>query len=485
VLFVLVAPVLLGMIGLIVDAGMLMAAQRQTQNAADAAALAAAMDLYRGAPNSTALATAQTFVTNNGLSATLTLNGGASNALNIPPKDPGNTGSPYKNQANYVEAIVSQNVNTLFIQILGINSTQTVSARAVAGYEPVGSGEGAIVLNPNGNQGPPINGKGTGLNFGGNGRLVVNGTIVVNAAGVGNDQYGGTVGTISPGPAILTSNSQIIPAPVVARDVQVVGGVDNLANFGVYDPAFASSGDFYDRTNTDRPVFANAPSAPDPLVSKETPTTTSVGTYKVDPTNVLGNVKLTNGTLTLSPGIYSSMDFSGGTVTLNSGIYVLKGGGLTIRNNATVQLSNSTTGGVMFYLTGSDYIAASGLPDKNDGSTLGTTSTSFGSVTITGGTVTLAGLQDSTSPFNQMLFYQRRWNANQLSVGGAGLSINLDSSGKGSTTYAKWADFKFAGQGTYNAQFLVGSMTLTGNSTVTINATGKNFGKANLVFLVE
>ena len=51
--------------------------------------------------------------------------------------------------------------------------------------------------------------------------------------------------------------------------------------------------------------------------------------------------------------------------------------------------------------------------------------------------------------------------------------------------YAKWAQFTLAGNGTYQAQFLVGSMVVNGGATVTINAAGKNLGKANLVFLVE
>jgi len=139
VLFVMTAPVLLGMMGMVVDGGLLMVAYRQTQNVADAAAMGAALDKFKGATDDVALATAQSLVTNNGLSATLTLNGGASNALNIPPKDPGNTGSPFKNSGNYVEVMVTQNVNTLFIQVLGINGTQQVTARAVAGYEPVGA----------------------------------------------------------------------------------------------------------------------------------------------------------------------------------------------------------------------------------------------------------------------------------------------------------------------------------------------------------
>src|SRR5437879_286484 len=122
VLFVLVAPVLIGMMGLVVDTGMLMASYRQTRNAADAAAMAAAMDHFRGSNNTTALATAQSIVTNNGMSATLTLTtdqSGTNNVLNIPPATgPYSTGST---NTNYAEVIVSQTVNTFFIQILGVN----------------------------------------------------------------------------------------------------------------------------------------------------------------------------------------------------------------------------------------------------------------------------------------------------------------------------------------------------------------------------
>jgi hypothetical protein len=51
--------------------------------------------------------------------------------------------------------------------------------------------------------------------------------------------------------------------------------------------------------------------------------------------------------------------------------------------------------------------------------------------------------------------------------------------------YAKWANFHLAGGGMYNAQFVVGSMIVDGGATLTINAAGKNFGRANQVFLVE
>ena len=94
--------------------------------------------------------------------------------------------------------------------------------------------------------------------------------------------------------------------------------------------------------------------------------------------------------------------------------------------------------------------------------------------------MTLSPISDANSPFKNILFYQRRWNTTAASV--AGNSDNIKLTG---TIYAKWANFQLSGQGKYDAQFVVGSMSISGNAVVTINATGKNFGTANLVFLVE
>jgi Flp pilus assembly protein TadG len=465
VLFVLLVPVLLGMTGLVIDGGLVLAAQRQAQNAADAAALAAAFDKYRGASDATALATANTFLASNGLSGALTLNAGANNALNIPPQDPGNTGSQYTpaantQAANYVEVIVSKPVHTLFIQVLGVNANQQVTARAVAGFEPVGSGEGAIVLDPNAV--PGIDFKGN------NAQLLVNGTVVVNSKGGGIDQYGQTVTTLDDGSTPLPPYAvatQATPS-IIATDVQVVGGIDTLNNFRAYDPAFSPP---YDPSNTDRPVFARASIALDPLLSLATPNSSNNPWYNVVDPPPSGNI--------YSPGVYTGALKITGNATFSPGIYVFKGGS---GNDLSIGSSSTITGnGVMFYFTNPTYDPATGLPDANDGSTKGNVPGS--TLTMAGGpTVTLTPYANASSPFYGMLFYQRRWNTSVPKLTGNGTSLSLTG-----TIYAKWANFDLAGQGTYGAQFLVGSLLLSGNGLVTINATGKNFGKANLVFLVE
>src|SRR5262245_20667075 len=102
VFFVLLLPVLLGMLALVIDCGMMMAAHRQAQNAADAAALACAWDLLHN-PSETQnnlQSIATTFVqTNNGLSNANTP------TVNWPPAS-----GAYANvtgNTQYVEVVVS------------------------------------------------------------------------------------------------------------------------------------------------------------------------------------------------------------------------------------------------------------------------------------------------------------------------------------------------------------------------------------------
>lgn len=492
VMFAILLPVLLGMTGLVIDGGLLMAAHRQLQNAADAAALAAAMDKHRGATDATALASANSFMAGNGMNGvSLVLNAGSSNALNIPPQDPGNTGSPYKDNANFAEAIVTRQVNTFFMPVLGVNSSQ-ITARAVAGFEPVGAGEGAIVLDPTEAPGLAVTSN--------NSRLIVKGSVVVNSRGRGLDQYGGNVDGPYAQPAVSTGGPNIEPKPIVAADVQVVGGVDTPGNIRAYDAAFAAGGYYYDTTNFDLPFSTGNPIAPDPLLKLLTPTTSN-GVRAFYP-NKLGvnqgspqDISVGNGeTVTLVPGIYKTISITGGTVTFNpnpGGIFVVGMNRTGNGNSFNINGGTVTGNGIMIYNTGSNY-TPSGTPDSTD-NTSGSDDFqggisrpppnppgSMGGVTINGGNVTFSPITDVNSPFVGMMFYQRRWNKSSANI--AGNSSTLDIRG---TLYAKWAKFQLAGTGKFNAQFVVGSMTISGGATVTIDANGKEFGLTNQVFLVE
>lgn len=135
---------ILGFAGLALDIGQMRYERRQLQAAADAAAMAAVLELTKCAGTadcSTMMTAAEQAMTENGMTVasandlkqcasgsttelTLTINNGPC-ALGSTASDPnyGNTG--------YVEAVVSTPQNTFFARVLGINS-KTISARAEA-----------------------------------------------------------------------------------------------------------------------------------------------------------------------------------------------------------------------------------------------------------------------------------------------------------------------------------------------------------------
>lgn len=460
---------LLGMIGLVIDSGLLMAANRIAQNAADGAALAAAMDMYRGDTADNAKNAATRFVKeHNGLAnATVT--------VNIPPAS-----GPFAGNYRYVEVLVTNPVSTHLIQVLGISSAQDVNTRAVAGYEANSSGEGAIVLDPEARPGLGVDGGAT---------LVVDGAVIVNSRAAGVDQYGVPVDYGLQQYALVTSNNSTMKA----RFIQVKGGVDVPANYINFDP------------NGPNPLFCRGPISPDPL--REVPVPTNAN--GVNPAN-RGAVTVSNSSPNptyLDPGIYSDIQITKGAVVIfNPGIYVLSptGPNMGLRINGDAHVTGL---GVMFYVTGSNYSSNNGygswdhqddldnnfldgplpptngswpLPDPPDPDF---SKVDFATIdmNITGGTVTMTGLQDPNSPYKDMLFFQRRRNMKTSSIQGkAGQEVNLAG-----TIYARWARFNLAGEGKYDAQFVVGSMSIAGQAVVTINSTGKTFGRANQVYLVE
>lgn len=466
----LLLTLLFGMLGLVVDAGLLMAAHRQAQNAADAAALAAALDLLYGRGEAVAASTATTFVKNyNGLSDA------PDPVVNIPPASGAYAGEP-----GFVEVIVSHPKQTFFIHILGIAPEQTVQARAVAGSEAVTAGEGVCVLDPD---------AWPGLSVTGGGILKVRGLVVVNSEGGGVDENGLPVDNGNTRTAATCSNNSLLQAAYM----HVVGGVNDPANFQNIDPGGPN------------PLHCKQMRVPDPLLYLPTPTTAN-GVVDIDRgapqatnTNLMLNdpsgenfieiVPELGERMVLHPGIYTSIDITGGNVRFVPGVYVIRPEPNT-QNSLKITGGNVLAQGIMFYATGHNYSPDSGTPDSNDGdkSPPHTDGAEFGAITINA-EMRLSPIDHdkydySAFPVSEiydgMLFYQRRRDVQGLSIEG-----NAAEGALSGTLYAKWAPVKIAGQGTYNAQFVVGSMVITGTGDVTIQYAGKKVGKAPQIFLVE
>lgn len=121
--------VLLGFAVLAVDTGVLFRAKRKMQTAADAAAVAGALDyLYKGdvtsATNAAKAAASANGYTDGSGSIQIT--------VSVPPVD-----GPNKGNSSFVEVITQGPANTLFMSVLG-KSTIQVGSRAVAGTPTAG-----------------------------------------------------------------------------------------------------------------------------------------------------------------------------------------------------------------------------------------------------------------------------------------------------------------------------------------------------------
>lgn len=122
--------ILLAFMGLAVDAGLMFQAKRRMQMAADAAATAGTLDyLYNGSLTS-ATAAAKAASSANGYTDTVN---GVTVAFHNPPSVGPNSGS-----SSFFEAIVKQDVPTLFMKTVG-TSTLNVGARGVAGTPTAGN----------------------------------------------------------------------------------------------------------------------------------------------------------------------------------------------------------------------------------------------------------------------------------------------------------------------------------------------------------
>lgn len=432
VLFALLLPALFGILGLVLDLGFVMSNHRQAQNAVDAAVMAAANEKLKTDSDSAAFQAAQNlFNQTPGME-------GATLSLNVPP-----TSGPYAGNPDFIEGIVTKPVPTFFITVAGGPAQTEVIARAVAGLEQKEIKESIIALNPSTLPGLSVPGLSVvGL------PVRAEGPIAINTVGTGRDQDGELIVMDNPLPSVLTA----LTGKVTTPDIRVVGGVDFPGNFKNIDP------------DGENPLRAGELPVEDPLLHLPTPTSASGVINRYPGTNGARylvpqdlNINLTGifNDITLEPGIYSSINILGeslGTVTFEPGIYVIKGG---LQGLRLITLNKVIAEGVMFYVTGQDFDLDTGAPDNSDGgshSLLPPLSTLLSEVEIAAPNGTFTALNESGSPFNGMLIYNRRRN---------GMPVTLQAKTLNGTIYAKWSPTTVVGPGEHRAQLVVGNVILS------------------------
>jgi Flp pilus assembly protein TadG len=444
VLFALLIPSLLAIAGLVLDGGILTAASRKAQHAADVAATAAAAEIAYGDQSPASVAERYVVELNQLAGATVT--------THVPP-----TTGPYAGDDGHVEVIVSLPVQT---HLMRLGGTTTVRVRAVAGREDVTDPAAIVVLDPH----PPgvnvlslplvlpsVTPLLGGLEVLGLGSLRVDGSILVNNEWGGYDEEGNEVGDNSLQHAC--SCTPLLPLTRVrCRDLRVVGGVDDPDCYQAY-----SAGE-------DSPLKANRFSVPDPYASLPVPTTIS------DPENVtsdyrgsqtIAGIPLIGPPVTLSPGVYDWIQVVSGKVIFQPGIYIIRGRNPLTQISLSVIAGQVQAEGVMFYITNApDYSPSSGLPDSADGESspadagvLNLAPSVLIDVALPGNS--LAPLNSPGSPFHGMLLMQRRQDRRPIVFLRQSLLGDVNVAGN---VYAKWGHVVLAGNGTYRSAFVCGSL---------------------------
>ena len=268
---------ILGIAALAIDAGRTLDNKRQLQAAADAAALAAADDLFTNYyanggsdPSGTAKASALSSAAANGFS-----NDGVNSVVtvNIPPTSGIASGKP-----GYAEVIVQLNQTRAFSSVFGSGAV-SVNARAVAMGVP--GNIGILILDPHLQSACEIDG---------NVNILNNGQIYCNSdSTTPNDSASPNSGSIY---LASTANLQVAGINIISSGNLNNGGATlsylNNGGLSYYNGAIA-----------------------DPLANIPEPTTAGLTSY--------GDVTITSNT-TLQPGIY-------GNITIQSGSDWGGGGG--------------------------------------------------------------------------------------------------------------------------------------------------------------
>ncbi len=413
----LMLPLLLGMVGLVIDIGFANAARRQAQNAVDESAIAAAYALQDGYTPAQAGTLAQEYSAGNGydnVAADITV------TVNVPPLS-----GPHAGDSNYAEVIVDYDAPELFIIALG-QDTGTISARAVAGITQVPESYGLIALNPT---------ECRSLDVSGSGNLIIQG--------------GGIMVNSNCGAQALRKTGS---SSIIADVIDVVGGYSGPASScPPPNPSNPPNDTVCGNPSTGQPFIA------DPLFGMAEPNLATEG-VSPDSGGDAANPStqhISNGDYTFRPGVY----YGGikltttGTVTFEPGIYVMAGGGLEISSSGTVNGS-----GVMFFNTFDP--EAPNAPDGRCSEIHMSGSTSTGSA-LTG---------PSSGPYQDIVFWQ---DDDCVDNQGDGLNFHHSGSGTLETTgiiYMPTGRMDVSGGGNVGTvQIIVDTFDKSGGSNVTID----------------
>jgi hypothetical protein len=406
---------LMGFLALSIDVGILFRARRNMQIAADAAAVAGALDLKyntTGQPASLKAAATASALAN-----------GVTNSSYVTVNDPPLNG--YHKSTGFIEVIISQPTRTFFMGMFHMTSIP-VAARAVAGS---GANNGCIWT---------LARSGADVSLTGSGAITAQNCDIYDDSGASN--------------ALTLTGS----GSVSAKAIGIVGGYSKTGSGSI----------------TPNPPTTGIAPASDPLAGLPVP---SVSTATCTGSNTACNPSNTGSSspAPLSPGTYTSISNTGsGTLTLSPGNYIISGnltntgsGKLILgAGNYSIGGNFSSTGSSALTLGSGFYTVGGNLTLTGSGAMTGTGVTFYtqGTTAVTG-----SGNMDLTAPtsgtYSGVLFFQSRSDSNAMSLTGSGGDIVQG------ILYAPAAALNLTGSGSMSVSLdtIVDSLTVTGSGSVT------------------
>lgn len=456
---------MIGFAGLVIDGGREYLRYRESQNTADAAALAAVYAIAHSTSPTVDAVCAQAIVVlqqNNFSSSHCNGTDGLTLTL-LDEKDSSLTWATTSLPKTLdVQADVTSTLPTVLMRVLGLfNQSVAATARARVGdyywcelcvLAPTGSG--ALKLNGNG------------------GFTATNVKVVV-------DSSDSAALDANNGGAQLIDNNTLGTA-----SVDVVGGVSAV---GIATNGTVTNATTANITGNPAPAInTGIPPVPDPLYYIAQPTTSTIystpGASSVSITSNGGSNLSTSNTgcatitsdasgaytCTINPGVYSSIkDTSNVNLVLSPGVYILTG-----LFNVT-GTGNVTANGVMLYFT-----CASGSGNNATYTACTSTSSSnnqsMGALNLAGsGTITMSAMSSNSydSNWNNLLVFYDRLDTQTLSITGNGSTTTNITSTVAGTLYAKDSTATLAGSGSMASQY--DALTVVNNLNIG-GSTGSN-----------
>jgi hypothetical protein len=408
-----------GMAALVFDLGLLRDDRRRAVVAADAAALAAATDLFNNwntysgeDKDGTAVKSAKTTAAANGFTDG---SGGVTVTVNVYPSNfQQGPHSGTQIPKGTAEVIISFQQERYFGSIWG-SQKLTGGARAVARgtYSP--ASPGILVLDPTDNN---------TFNLTSSGNVTVNngGSIVIDSS--------------SSSGASLTNTGN-----GVATTINITGKAYSASNAGTLQGT----------------INYNVPATPDPLAALPEPSQPALPS-----TPTIGGVAMTSGQgYSTSQGLnYSGTQ----TIDLYPGYYA----GIKLSSSGSVVLHDNADGSPGIY-----YIGSQGLSISNSGGISGDNVMIYtdgtGSISLTGtGSMTLTPPTSGT--YQGITIFQERTSTKQISITGSG---NMNVAG---TLYAAKAKVTLTAQGNYTnnlgSQWVAYQLVVTGSGNFTVDYSG-------------